>query len=120
MVWRGRRLTPEAFGLSAARELERTIDELGEDNVAAFVAEPIQGAGGVDHSAGELLAGDPAHLPGAGYSVRLRRGDLRLRRTGSWFGCEYFGYEPDLMAMAKGISSGYLPIGGVMVSRQGR
>ncbi|MDQ0467735.1 aspartate aminotransferase family protein [Labrys wisconsinensis] len=108
--------SPEAFGLWAARELERTLDEIGADKVAAFIGEPVQGAGGVV-------------IPPATYWPEIQRicreRDILLisdevicgfGRTGAWFGCQHFGYEPDIMAMAKGISSGYLPIGGVMVS----
>jgi putrescine---pyruvate transaminase len=107
---------PHAFGAWAAEELARKIDEIGADNVAAFIGEPVQGAGGVI-------------IPPQGYWPAIQRicreRDILLvsdevicgfGRTGEWFGCEQFGYEPDLMAMAKGISSGYLPIGGVMVS----
>lgn len=104
------------FGIFAARELEKTIDAIGEDKIAAFVAEPIQGAGGVI-------------IPPATYWPEVKRilekRDILLvadevitgfGRTGNWFGSETFGIEPDLMSIAKGISSGYLPIGGVMVS----
>ena len=109
-------MTPEDFGLHAARDLERAIDELGEDNVGAFIAEPIQGAGGV-------------LIPPESYWPEVKRilaeRDILLvadevicgfGRTGKWFGSEYYGLTPDLMPIAKGLSSGYLPIGGVMVA----
>lgn len=109
-------LSPEAFGLKAAQALEQKILELGPEQVAAFIGEPIQGAGGVI-------------IPPASYWPEIERicrkyGILLVSdevicgfgRTGKWFGCEYFGYTPDLMTIAKGMSSGYLPIGGVMVS----
>ena len=112
----GGEATPEAFGLWAAKELERAIEEIGADKIAAFVAEPIQGAGGVV-------------IPPGTYWPEIERicraHDILLvsdevicgfGRTGEWFGCEHFGYRPDILSMAKGISSGYLPIGGVMVS----
>jgi len=111
----GGELTPEEFGLKAARELEQKILELGPDTVAAFIGEPIQGAGGVI-------------IPPATYWPEIQRivdkyGILLVAdevicgfgRTGRWFGSEYFGIRPDLMPIAKGLSSGYLPIGGVMV-----
>jgi putrescine aminotransferase len=107
---------PQAFGAWAAEELARKIDEIGADNVAAFIGEPVQGAGGV-------IIPPQSYWPAIQRICRER--DILLisdevicgfGRTGEWFGCERFGYEPDLMAMAKGISSGYLPIGGVMVS----
>ena len=112
----GGSLSPDEFGIRAARELADKIDELGEDRVAAFIAEPIQGAGGVI-------------IPPDSYWPEVRRildeRDILFvadevicgfGRTGEWFGSETYGLEPDLMPMAKGMSSGYLPIGGVMVS----
>ncbi|MBN9025882.1 aspartate aminotransferase family protein [Kaistia sp. MMO-174] len=112
----GGEMGPDEFGVYAARELEKAIDEIGEDRIAAFVAEPIQGAGGVI-------------IPPATYWPEVKRilaeRDILLvadevitgfGRTGNWFGSETFEIEPDLMAFAKGVSSGYLPIGGVMVS----
>jgi putrescine aminotransferase len=108
-------LSPEEFGLVAARALEAKILELGPDKVAAFIGEPIQGAGGVI-------------IPPSTYWPEIQRivdqyGILLVAdevicgfgRTGSWFGSEHFGIRPDLMPIAKGLSSGYLPIGGVMV-----
>lgn len=106
----------EEFGLQAARRLEEKILELGAERVAAFVAEPIQGAGGVIippstywpeiericHEHGILLVTDEV-ICGFG-------------RVGEWFGADYYGVEPDLMTFAKGVTSGYLPLGGVMVS----
>ena len=112
----GGELSPADFGLKAARWLEDRILELGPETVAAFIGEPIQGAGGVI-------------IPPATYWPEIERicrkyGILLVAdevicgfgRTGRWFGCETFGFKPDLMAMAKGMSSGYLPIGGVMVA----
>ena len=109
-------MSPHDFGIHAARELAREIDRLGEDKVAAFIAEPIQGAGGVI-------------IPPDSYWPEVKRildeRDILFvsdevicgyGRTGKWFGCETYGTEPDLMTMAKGLSSGYLPIGAVAVS----
>src|SRR5690606_38411782 len=109
-------MTPAEFGLRAARELERAIDDIGEDKVAAFIAEPVQGAGGVI-------------IPPETYWPEIQRiCDEReillvsdevicgFGRLGRWFGSEHYGMRPDLMPIAKGLSSGYLPIGGVMVS----
>jgi len=109
-------LSQEEFGLKSARLLEEKILELGPETVTAFIGEPIQGAGGVI-------------IPPMNYWPEIERicrkyGVLLVAdevicgfgRTGNWFGCETFGFKPDLMAMAKGMSSGYLPIGGVMVS----
>ena len=104
-----------AFGEWAADELEKKILEVGEDNVAAFIAEPIQGAGGVI-------------IPPESYWPRVRRILAKYAilfvadevicgfgRTGEWFGSQYYGLEPDLMPIAKGLTSGYLPMGGVIV-----
>lgn len=111
-------LSFEDFGLKVAQELETKIDELGEDRVAAFIGEPIQGAGGV-------VVPPDNYWPEIQRICRERNILLvadevitGFGRTGRWFGSEYFGFEPDLMSIAKGLSSGYLPIGGVMFSNQ--
>ncbi|WP_321382676.1 aspartate aminotransferase family protein [uncultured Vibrio sp.] len=103
------------FGLERARQLEEKILELGEENVAAFIAEPIQGAGGVI-------------IPPSSYWPEIQRICDKYEillivdevicgfgRTGEWFASQTFNIKPDLMCMAKGITSGYLPLGGVMV-----
>jgi putrescine aminotransferase len=107
---------PEAFGLRIAQELEEKILEVGEDNVAAFIAEPIQGAGGV-------IIPPKSYWPEIQricdqYEILLVSDEVicGFGRTGKWFGCDYFGIKPDLMPIAKGLSSGYLPIGGVLIS----
>ncbi len=115
---RGQGLTREAFGLQAAHWLEEKILALGPENVAAFIGEPIQGAGGVI-------------IPPATYWPEVQRictkyGVLLVSdevitgfgRTGQWFGCETLGFQPDLMTFAKGVSSGYVPLGGVMVGER--
>ncbi len=88
---------------------------MGPGRVAAFIGEPIQGAGGV--------VIPPATYWPAIQEIVDRYGILLVAdevicgfgRTGQWFGSDYFGIRPDLMTIAKGLSSGYLPIGGVMV-----
>jgi putrescine aminotransferase len=108
-------LSPDEFGLKSARLLEEKINELGADNVAAFIGEPIQGAGGVI-------------IPPETYWPEIQRicdeYDILLivdevicgfGRLGKWFGYDYYGIKPDLVPIAKGLSSGYLPIGGVLV-----
>lgn len=109
-------LTPAEFGLKVARELEAKIDELGEENVAAFVAEPIQGAAGV-------IIPPETYWPEIDRICKARNILLvtdevicGFGRLGEWFGHQYFGVEPDFAPIAKGLSSGYLPIGGVLVS----
>ena len=109
------RLSPDEFGLYAARLLDEKIQELGADKVAAFVAEPVQGAGGVI-------------IPPATYWPEIARickehGILLVTdevicgfgRLGEWFGADHFKVQPDLMTFAKGVTSGYQPLGGVMV-----
>ncbi len=112
----GGEMSPEEFGTFIANDTLSRIDALGPQNVAAMIAEPIQGAGGV-------IIPPKTYWPIL--SKGLRERDVLLisdevicgfGRTGHWFGCEMMGTEPDLMAMAKGISSGYQPIGAVAVS----
>ena len=111
----GSEMDPEEFGLKTAQALEIRIKEIGEDRVAAFIAEPVQGAGGVI-------------IPPVSYWPEIQRickkyGILLIAdevicgfgRLGEWFGSEHFDIEADLMPIAKGLSSGYLPIGGLMV-----
>jgi putrescine---pyruvate transaminase len=108
-------LSPEEFGLVAAHALEEKIEELGTHRVAAFIGEPIQGAGGViippDTYWPEIQRTCDRH----GILLVADEVICGFGRTGHWFGSERFGIRPDLMAIAKGMSSGYLPIGGVMV-----
>jgi putrescine aminotransferase len=114
----GRGMAPDEFGLVVARELEQCILKLGPERVAAFVGEPVQGAGGV------IIPPD-TYWPEIQricdrYGILLVSDEVicGFGRTGRWFGCEYFGTRPDLMTMAKAISSGYLPLGGVMVGER--
>jgi len=105
----------DEFGVRAAGWLEEKILALGPDKVAAFIAEPIQGAGGVI-------------IPPATYWPEIQRivdkyGILLISdevicafgRLGHWFAYERFGYKPDLVTFAKAVTSGYVPLGGVMV-----
>ena len=109
-------LEPNEFGIKVAQELETAIDQLGEDQVAAFIAEPIQGAGGV-------IIPPETYWPEISRICQEREILLvadevicGFGRLGEWFGSEYFQISPDIMPIAKGLSSGYLPIGGVLVS----
>ncbi len=109
-------MTPEEFGLARARELEEAILELGEDRVAAFIAEPVQGAGGV------IIPPD-TYWPEIQricdkYEILLIADEVicGFGRTGTWFGSITMGLRPDIMTIAKGLSSGYQPIGGSIVS----
>lgn len=109
-------MTPEEFGLQRAQELEKAILALGEDHVAAFIAEPVQGAGGV------IVAPD-TYWPEIQricdkYDILLIADEVicGFGRTGNWFGSQTMNIRPDIMTIAKGLSSGYAPIGGSVVS----
>jgi putrescine aminotransferase len=109
-------MTPEDFGLMRAQELEQAINEMGEDRVAAFIAEPVQGAGGV-------IVPPSTYWPEIQricdkYEILLIADEVicGFGRTGEWFGSTTMGIRPDIMTIAKGLSSGYQPIGGSIVS----
>lgn len=111
----GQGMTEHEFGLERARQLEAKILELGEDKVAAFIAEPIQGAGGV-------IIPPESYWPEIQricdkYEILLVADEVicGFGRTGEWFASQTYNIRPDLMCMAKGITSGYLPLGAVMV-----
>ncbi|GAA4534863.1 aminotransferase family protein [Amycolatopsis samaneae] len=108
---------PDATDILVA-ELERRIEEIGAHRIAAFIGEPVLGVGGMVP-------------PPEGYWPRvqevLRRHGILLivdeivtafGRTGHWFGSEYFGIEPDMVVLAKGITSGYIPMGAVLLGRR--
>lgn len=115
---KGGQMSPEEFGLYAAKEVEKKILELGAENVAAFIGEPIQGAGGV-------------LIPPETYWPEINRickqHDILLiadevicgyGRTGKWFGSDYFGIKPDMMTTAKGLTSGYLPLSALLMNNR--
>ncbi|HNV88272.1 MAG TPA: aspartate aminotransferase family protein [Methylotenera sp.] len=108
----------DAFGIRAASWLEDKILEVGADKVAAFIGEPVQGAGGVI-------------IPPKTYWPEIQRicdkyGILLIcdevicgfGRLGKWFGSQLLGARPDLMTFAKGVTSGYIPLGGVVVGKR--
>ena len=112
----GTDLDRDEFGRQAAQSIADKIEELGADKVAAFIAEPIQGAGGV-------IVPPDTYWPEVKkicehYGILLVADEVicGFGRTGEWFGTDYFDLKPDLMPIAKGLSSGYLPIGGVLVA----
>jgi putrescine---pyruvate transaminase len=107
---------PESCPVCGGQALEQRIAELGAERVAAVIVEPVFGSGGVI-------------VPPPGYLRRLREICDRRRlllivdevitgfgRTGTWFACEHEGVAPDLITFAKGVTSGYIPLGGVIVS----
>jgi putrescine aminotransferase len=112
----GRQMSPEDYGIKAARALAAKIDELGEERIAAFIAEPIQGAGGVIIPPETYWPEVKKILADREILLVVDEVICGFGRTGHWFGSDMYGLRPDLMPMAKGMSSGYLPIGGVMVS----
>ena len=108
-------MSPEEFGTYTANKIEEKINEIGAENIAAFIGEPIQGAGGVI-------------IPPDSYWPRVQeicqKYDILLvvdevicgfGRTGEWFGSDTYNIKPDIITMAKGISSGYIPLSGIMV-----
>lgn len=108
----------DAFGIKAASWLEDKILEVGADKVAAFIGEPVQGAGGVI-------------IPPQTYWPEIQRicdkyGILLIcdevicgfGRLGAWFGSQLLGCKPDLMTFAKGVTSGYIPLGGVVIGKR--
>lgn len=114
----GQGMTEAEFGILAASWLEDKILEVGADKVAAFIGEPIQGAGGVI-------------IPPATYWPEIQRicdkYDILLiadevitgfGRLGAWFGSELMQIKPDLITFAKGVTSGYVPLGGVLVGNR--
>ena len=111
-------ITPEELGRKVAEQLEKKILELGADNVASFSAEPVHGAGGVI-------------FPPPGYWDEINRickkHDVLLHtdevitgfgRTGEWFGSLTYGIKPDILTMAKGLSSGYQPISAISLGER--
>lgn len=107
---------PRAFGEAAADALEQKILEVGPERVAAFIGEPVQGAGGV-------IIPPETYWPRVEaicrkYGILLVSDDVicGFGRLGQWFGFQHFGIKPDLVSMAKGMSSGYLPISAVGVA----
>ena len=107
--------TPEEFGLERARQLEAKIKELGEDKVAAFIAEPIQGAGGI-------VIPPTTYWPEIQricdkYEILLIADEVicGFGRTGNWFGSQSLNIRPHIMTVAKGLSSGYVPIAASIV-----
>tara|TARA_Y100001968_G_C19372683_1_gene725939 strand:- start:72 stop:1481 length:1410 start_codon:yes stop_codon:yes gene_type:complete len=109
-------LSQEEFGKLRAKELDEKINQVGSKHIAAFIGEPVQGAGGVI-------------IPPETYWPEIqkicKKNDILLivdevicgfGRTGNWFGSDTFSITPDIMTIAKGLSSGYLPIGGSIIS----
>src|SRR6266540_4073092 len=107
----------ETAGQTAARLLEEAIVSEGPDTVAAFIAEPIHGGGGVLYPTDDYF---PLVRRVCGRHNVLFIADEVITgfcRTGRWFALEHWNVLPDIVSFAKGVSSGYLPLGGIMVSK---
>jgi putrescine aminotransferase len=112
----GHGMSEAEFGIRAAGWLEEKILELGPGKVAAFIGEPVQGAGGV-------IIPPPTYWPEIQricdkYAILLVSDEVicGFGRLGRWFGAELVGTRPDLISFAKGVTSGYVPLGGVLVA----
>ncbi|MEM6487758.1 MAG: aspartate aminotransferase family protein [Pseudomonadota bacterium] len=109
-------MTPAEFGEDRARAVEQAIQEAGPDTVAALIGEPIQGAGGV-------IVPPESYWPAVEricerYGILLIADEVicGFGRTGHWWGSDRFRMRPDIMTIAKGMTSGYQPMGGVLIS----
>jgi putrescine---pyruvate transaminase len=100
----------------SAQALRDEIERVGADRVAAFFCEPVIGAGGVHPPAPGYLEEVAAICGDTGVLLVVDAVIVGFGRLGSWFGCERFGLRPDLITFAKGVTSGYQPLGGVVVS----
>jgi adenosylmethionine-8-amino-7-oxononanoate aminotransferase len=106
----------ETPGQAAARALEETIIREGPETVAAFIGEPIHGAGGIIYPTNDYWP--RVREICTRYNVLLIADEIitGFGRTGRWFGLEHWNVRPDILSFAKGVTSGYLPLGGIMVS----
>jgi putrescine aminotransferase len=98
-------------------ELERVLDEVGAEQVAAMIGEPIMGVGGMVVPPDDYWPRIEAVLREHGVLLIFDEVVTAYGRTGTWFGAQQFGVTPDLISTAKGITSGYLPLGAVLVSK---
>ena len=111
-------LDKDTFGKQVANDLERAIKEHGIENIAGFIAEPIQGAGGV-------IIPPETYWPEVQniidrYEILLIADEVitGFGRLGDWFASSVYEIKPDLISFAKGVTSGYLPLGGVLVNNK--
>lgn len=106
----------EAFASRLARRLERTIHREGPESIAALIAEPVMGVGGVVVPPRTYFEKIAEVLKRFGILVIADEVICGFGRTGSMFGSETFNMTPDIMTVAKGISSAYFPISAVLVT----
>ncbi len=106
----------EDFATRMAAELDKMIQDEGPDTIAAFIGEPVMGAGGVIVPPKTYWEKIQAVIKK--YDILLIADEVicGFGRTGNMFGCETFGIKPDIMSVAKALSSAYLPISAVMIS----
>jgi adenosylmethionine-8-amino-7-oxononanoate aminotransferase len=111
-------LPDDEFGIKAANYLEEAILREGPETVAAFIAEPVMGAGGV-------IVPPKTYFPRIReicdkYEVLLIADEVitGFGRTGKWFALDHWGVQPDLVSFAKAVTSGYLPLGGIILSKE--
>jgi putrescine aminotransferase len=111
-------LVPDTSGVEfdSLEALEREILRVGPDRVAAFFCEPIIGAGGVRHPPEGYIEGAADLCAEHGVLLIVDSVIVGFGRLGTWFGIERWGVRPDLVTFAKGVTSGYLPLGGVIAS----
>ena len=114
----GKNISEDEFCKLAVNEIEKKIIEIGSDNVAAFIGEPIQGAGGVIVPPRNYwnLVQDLCKK----YDILLCIDEVicGFGRTGEWFGSQHYNIKPDVITFAKGITSGYLPLSGVGIGKK--
>jgi putrescine aminotransferase len=107
--------TPEAFGLRAAKALEDEILAIGPENVAAFAAEPVQGAGGVKIAPETYWPEIQKIVDKYGILFLADEVITGFGRLGTWFASQYYGIKPNLLTFAKAATSGYIPLSGLMI-----
>lgn len=100
------------------QDLREAIEALGPEKVAAFISEPVQGAGGVNIPPEDYFKEVRAICDEYGILFIADEVITGFGRTGKFFGMEHFGVNPDMMSFAKGVSSGYAQLGGVIISEK--
>jgi adenosylmethionine-8-amino-7-oxononanoate aminotransferase len=100
----------------SAQALRDELERVGAERVAAFFVEPVIGAGGVFPPVPGYIEEAAEICRDAGVLLVVDSVITGFGRLGGWFGCERFGVSPDLVTFAKGVTSGYQPLGGVLVS----
>jgi adenosylmethionine-8-amino-7-oxononanoate aminotransferase len=105
-------------GVACAADVETVIEREGPDTVAAVIVEPVLGTGGIVPPPGDYFAKLQAICARHDVLLILDEVITGFGRTGRWFGMEHWDVRPDLVSFAKGVTSGYLPLGGVALSRR--